>query len=431
MTMHWGILGPGSVESVRRVRTLGLAASVRTFNDLAVPGLGGVWFGKQVFLATLGVLVAERAANKGAKVTKIAVANAIEALACWQSLSVASRDGRVRGSDKLAGRSGADFRFDNASRPSFYVTQPMRMASVATLPALGLVDASGSRFNAFTCTPAGLDFVEAACAPYRPYNTSVIDFLVKWVLGEVENVDSERMRAALSPLTELPIVARDLLRERLHRPETNALNIHERRRSDALHWVQSRRRGALPANWDEQPSQISDAAHWKDMLSGARFFATQAAAYSLLDNLEMEMPTSKVRFTVTSVLSPRVSESLALLRTKAQIFLKLEHKDDEANAFCREMVAGSNEDVLRNLVARDGRILRLVGDHIVAGPAFKGGEILETGTDVDGQEAPTIADPDWPEDISYRIRNLWWLGLDLDGDMNQWLNPSDEEATHV
>jgi hypothetical protein len=61
MTLTWGLIGPGALPSERRVRTLGVAASVRRFNELAVPGIGGVWFGKQLFLATLGVKVAELA----------------------------------------------------------------------------------------------------------------------------------------------------------------------------------------------------------------------------------------------------------------------------------------------------------------------------------------------------------------------------------
>jgi hypothetical protein len=40
MNLHSGILGPGTLESTRRVRTLGLAASTRLFNELAVQGLG-------------------------------------------------------------------------------------------------------------------------------------------------------------------------------------------------------------------------------------------------------------------------------------------------------------------------------------------------------------------------------------------------------
>ena len=74
----WGLLGPEFLPNTRRTRTLGLGASVRAFNDLAVPGLGGVWYGKQLLLAVLGVAVAEDARNRGAKVQNIEVANAIE-----------------------------------------------------------------------------------------------------------------------------------------------------------------------------------------------------------------------------------------------------------------------------------------------------------------------------------------------------------------
>ncbi len=55
----WGLLGPESLPNARRTRTLGLGASVRRYNDLAVPGLVGVWYGKQLLLATLGVAVDE------------------------------------------------------------------------------------------------------------------------------------------------------------------------------------------------------------------------------------------------------------------------------------------------------------------------------------------------------------------------------------
>ena len=56
--MKWGLLGPEMLGSQRRVRTLGLASVVRLFNDLAAPGMGGVWFGKQLLIAALGVALA-------------------------------------------------------------------------------------------------------------------------------------------------------------------------------------------------------------------------------------------------------------------------------------------------------------------------------------------------------------------------------------
>ena len=44
-TIVWGLLGPETLANERRTRTLGLGATVRLFNDLAVPGLGGAGLG--------------------------------------------------------------------------------------------------------------------------------------------------------------------------------------------------------------------------------------------------------------------------------------------------------------------------------------------------------------------------------------------------
>ncbi len=63
--MDWGLLGPEHLAGSRRTRTLGLGAAVRRFNQLAVPGIGGVWFAKQLFLATLGVAAAGRRELRG------------------------------------------------------------------------------------------------------------------------------------------------------------------------------------------------------------------------------------------------------------------------------------------------------------------------------------------------------------------------------
>ena len=133
MENAWGLLGPEGLPNARRTRTLGLGASVRRFNDLAVPGLGGVWYGKQLLLATLGVAVAEAARSQGAEVWNIETANAIEALACWLAFKRNgwNSDARLRGNTKLQGKD--DFSFKRVRERNFYLTQPMRMATVQSL----------------------------------------------------------------------------------------------------------------------------------------------------------------------------------------------------------------------------------------------------------------------------------------------------------
>ncbi|MGH9616412.1 MAG: hypothetical protein ACRD28_06680, partial [Acidobacteriaceae bacterium] len=233
-TIAWGLLGPETLASERRTRTLGLGATVRSFNDLAVPGLGGVWFGKQLFLATLGVAVAERVRNSGKRVQNIEVANAIEALASLLALRANDwqRDQRLRGATKMFGKT--DLSFATMRKPSFYVTQPMRQATVQPLRSLGLTESSGERFNAFTCTPLGYDFINAVCAELNPYNRSVLDHLVGWAKGSHENVTSSwALTKALSPLNPMSTSAQEFLRERIVLDTSTEAS----RRRKALYWV--------------------------------------------------------------------------------------------------------------------------------------------------------------------------------------------------
>jgi hypothetical protein len=237
-TPSWGLLGPEELASQRRTRTLGLGAVVRSFNDRAVPGLGGVWFGRQLFLATLGVAVAQQVHRQGKRVRNIEVANAIEALACrltYEGIGWA-RDPRLRGLTKLRDRS--DLSFAAVRRPSFYVTQPMRRATVQALPTLGLVEADGPRFNSFRLGLAqgdpdeersiGMKFINAVCADCTPHKSTVLAVLANWILGNDKNIATSPMLKALSPLNKMSDSASDLLLARL------AMDL---RRDNARHWV--------------------------------------------------------------------------------------------------------------------------------------------------------------------------------------------------
>ncbi|CAJ0893542.1 hypothetical protein [Ralstonia flatus] len=420
----WGLLGPDSVESSRRTRTLGLGASVRLFNDLAVPGIGGVWYAKQLLLATLGVSVAEQARKLGAKVQNVEVANAIEALACRLAFDSNkwNRDARLRGNSKLQGK-GDDLRFSRVRQRNFYVTQPMRMAMVQALPALGLVKTDSTRFNAFRPSEAGMKFVEEGCKNYRPYNRSVMEHLSLWVQDQDDRVRSDVCRDCLSPLVSLEKDALRLLRERLlqgghERPED------KERRRNALAWVENIRVSKRdPLTWGTKPKEITDA-HWQDLLAGARFFNARAAAIQVLDVLEAHMGNQAhgQSYAVRTATPESLSSALDSLRAAAQAFLEMQHKDLEANSFCRECASGDDSQILQHLVTRDGHVLRLVGDEVKPGRAFRGSAPAEVNGDE--AESPEGGGLLLPEGISYRVRNLYLLNLDLHGQLDPWLNPS-------
>lgn len=431
MNYTWGVLGPGSIESIRRVRTLQLAATTRYFNEQAVPGLGGVWFGRQLFLATLGLRVAERATARGSRAGKIAVANAIEALACWLAIKGGLRAGerRVRGTTLLAGK--AELSFRSVSRPGFYVSQPMRMGTVNALPALGFVDAAGNRFSAFSCNADGDAFIDAVAEGCRPYGRELVEHLAMWVCGETGQVNTDAMYRALPPVLLLPPRARELLHTRLEQGAAGETAAHRTRRSDALRWVRARRRGAPAVAWDVRPAEITQADHWGDLHAGALFFIARDAALAVLDALELEIATPERRVAIGGALPRPVQAGLATLRDAAAAFLRTGHPALEARRFCTECIALSDAEVLGHLLDRDGRILRRLGDQACPGPAFRGGVRDADDESPVPDAAPPPDDPAWPAGISHRIHNLWWLGLDLDGLMDSWLLPADEEAAHV
>lgn len=86
MSMMWGLLGPEQLGGERRTRTLDLGAAVREYNERAVPGMGGVWYAKQLLLAMLGIALAQKLRERQINVSNITVANAIEALGCYFAL---------------------------------------------------------------------------------------------------------------------------------------------------------------------------------------------------------------------------------------------------------------------------------------------------------------------------------------------------------
>lgn len=423
----WGLLGPEVLASERRTRTLGLGAVVRSFNDRAVPGLGGVWFGKQLLLATLGVAVGERLRASGRRVQNIEMANAIEALACWLALhhNGWNSDPRLRGSTKLAGKT--DLSFAVVRRRGFYVTTPMRQATVQPLRAMGLVEGSGERFNAFGCTQIGSDFVKEACSEFRPYRREVLDHLFLWATGESDKVVSHELRHAVSPLEPLPLAARDFLREGIVQGTGDAS-----RRRQALAWVeQLRAKPDQHVTWYAKPTELDDA-HWRDMHAGALFFAARDAALAVLDRIEAHLANqSDLRMSLNEPIPELVRADIERLREKSQAFLTDNHDPSPGNmasTFCRECSNPDGVRVLEQLLARDGRGLRLRGRDVVPGPAFRGNqndqpEAVRSPEDV-GAETQVARDIPLPDNISYRIRNLFRLNLDLRNDLDAWLSES-------
>ncbi len=421
MTFQWGLMGPDQVPSARRTRTLGLGKTVRFFNERAVPGLGNLWFAKQLVLAALGIAVAEQARVKGRNVSNIQVANAVEALACLLTFKSnnGQADARLRGSTKLQNKDISSFNV--MSKPSFYVSQPMRMATVQPLLALGLAETDGNsaRFNAYRITALGQEILEAAFAEYRPSKNRGIDALTEWVLGgKPDNDRLKKIGNSLNPTKALPERACELLKECFMRQSDE----QQARRRNAYRWMQNTT--SKHSDWDSKPVEISED-HWRDMRAGAAFFRVRDAAIAVLDAVEKQINhQSKAEFSPGSEpMSDELKARLADLNELAKQYDNPEFMplNSDAQQFCK-LCLTTPQAVLIELVRLDGVVLRLSmdGTRIIPGPAF-GSTPVDADDNPDESPERTATDSDLPDGISYRIHNLRLLARDFDNQLDSML----------
>ena len=359
------------------------------------------------------------------------VTNAVEALACWMAYREHgwTPDPRLRGITKLKGWDRITFQ--QARQPGFYVTQPMRIATVQPLPALGLVEADNTRFNSFRCSDTGRRLIDAVTqgkasrtategdhALWAESNAT-IQSLAKWVLdiGQRKRLPSADI---LSPLFPLPNTARGVLRRGLLKVGPDA-----KRRQDAWNWIASLEAGGA-ASWERKPVQLSET-HWHDLQAGACFFALREAAITVLDELESHMGTMASPSLDLSDLSKDRPCDLEPLMLAAQQYLTVvrEGRDEDKDAlvFAEECCG---DDIVRALVRRDGQVLQLRGEHIVPGPAFRGSP-QRLGDDTDEEDGPQPAGVPLPPHISSRVCNLWLLQQDMAGKLEALLHPEQKE----
>lgn len=406
----WGTAARGDAGDTRRTRGLGLGAAVRRYNDLAVPGIGGLWFAKPLVWSMIGLSLGGKAG------TRAEIANATEVVAMFHALLTndGGRNARINGSTKL-GRHGGKFpRFADARRRSFYVTVPFRQGMVQPLRALGLARSEIQRFNAFEPTKEGAEFLSAALAPFRPYNRDVLDVVREWTAGgRVELVRSPKVGEALTPLTGLPRAAAELLRESLF----GALDSRARRR--VRDWLRVVAQSGEAVSWSEKPESF-DAEHWQDMRDGARFFLMRDAALLTLDAVEAKLrATGRSEVGLPEALSA-AEKAVHQLRAAAMEFLSggRDERAPGALGFAREVSQADDGAVLMFLADRDGRGVRATSSGLAAGSAFN--PHGPSGADDDGVEAPddeaappAAASLRLPPGSSGRLRALH----SLDGDV--------------
>jgi len=400
--MSWGILAPDTIISQRRQQNLGLASAVRHFNDSSVPGLGGMWFPMPILWSVLAVSIAEEL-----RVPALPVGNAIEAL-MMRRAKEGLADRRVRGARKMQGLE--DWSFKNLKRRGTYVVQPIRMAMVQPLVALGFV--RGSRYGSFAIHTAGAQMLNLpVMADYRRV-------LGAWAHGGTPH-GLKDVIAGLSPNAPVPHEVRKLILARLIGGDDPSA---------------SRRRTLVALGTGPSASQLDATEplsgitpdHWTDLRAGAAFMDLRNAALAVLYRLEHRLLQLRDA-NESAVLSVHeatkvVGEPTVALRQCAR--QQGDRIDAGAEATSRKFLSEVRDlpvpQLLQKLAERDGTVIRWRDGRIGLGPAA--GEVSPS------DEIVPFQDEEFAPQL-FRLYNLHCLATELNGGVNPGCRDAEEETT--
>jgi hypothetical protein len=290
-------------------------------------------------------------------VSALPVGNAVEALMMRKATEQGLADRRVRGLRKMQGLK--DWSFKNLKRRGTYVVQPIRMAMVQPLVALGFVQ--GSRFGAFTIHTAGAQMLNLpVMANYRRV-------LGAWAHGGSPH-GLNKVIEDLSPNAAVPPDVRKLILARLVGGDDPSTL--RRRALVAL------KTGPSAAQLDAvEPLSGITADHWTDLRAGAAFMDLRSAALAVLYRLEERLlqlrDANEDAWLPFDEASKNVGEPLAALRHCArQLGARIDAADESSSRkFLSEVQDLPDQQLLQKLAERDGTVIRWRDDRISLGPA--------------------------------------------------------------
>ncbi len=378
---EWFIPEVEDFPSQRALLHLGLNKAIRFYRELVVPGIGGVWFVRQLSWAVAGLALAKELKIKPAK-----IANAIEAFACKLEWN-ANKDEYAGRGKRAFNRDDDVWGFKELSDKKYYVQITYRMSTVRALTGLGL--ATGTRFNSMELTPTGIDLSKMIFNQrgVGQGGGNIQNVLKKWI--NQESIPTQGNIFQCLGRNSATNGEKQIVCDRIMADSNDSLSSPQRRKNlinafdlrfkkPDLGVIKGKLR---KEGFEDQVYDIKSAEAFDAMLECGR-----NVVYSCAESLAAGISTSELA----------KNKNLGNLVSAAKEFEKAKgakHKD--ADAFAKSVVNEKKpEKMLKSIINRDGNILRVSGEKIVKVDLFdrrretgsNNGEALE---DVGTEESPT------------------------------------------
>ncbi len=359
---NWFIPEPEDFPSQRALLHLGLNRALRYYRELVVPGIGGVWFARQLSWAVAGIALAKELNMKAAK-----VANGIEALAGkieWYN----STEYYGRGI-RAFNRDGNDvWSFKELSDQTHYVQIPYRQSTVRALAGLGIT--RGTRFNNMDLTEIGYDLSNAFLD-----QTKIRNYLIEWIKGEDEKITKSIIKGLTKNKENVTDTEKYIIRECLLSDSTDSLSDSNRRNYMILSFgrntVNRPDLKILKRYLIQHKNHIIDietAIEFDKMLESSQMFIYICA--ELLEE-NIKLPISRI------LDNNKVTRILNILIAVVKKYIKsIGKKHPDAIEFASIITNKDKTKIIENLIKRDGAILAYSNGKIVKGPLFSHRRII-------------------------------------------------------
>jgi hypothetical protein len=416
---YWFSPAPSEVSSSRISLDFNLRTADLFFRELVVPGLGRIWFARQLSWPLAALTLHEELASHGSNSPKpTAICHGIEALACKLQYLVDPQDPSRRILGRRAFGRDADrevWSFRRLRQAMNYVRNTHRQAATRAIRVDGgLGFARGSRFDLLKLEPVGRALANAFLEQrVGQGGTSLRKWLLGWLNGNHEVSGAPKtLLYALSPEhatdNERALVRSRLLgtstpesekRQRLARAVGRAVDLTD---IEGGVIVRLREAGHL-----EQANEIVAARAFGAVLDRAR-----DAVANLTRAVEPVRGGVKL---VTLASDSALRKSIKNLRSVSNNYIHQAKtasvKEATSRSFADAIVVADDSEAIRLLVRRADEVLWLADGSVVRGPLFRIVDGADETRDLeDGAES---IEPD-RTGRTFRIANLHSLLRDVD-----------------
>ena len=370
---NWFLADLSEYSATRALLDLGLRSADQHFRELVVPGIGSVWFVRQLSWTTAAIRMVEHHGVKS--FTKTDAAHAIEALACKAEYLHDKESLRIRG--KRAFDKDPDGNVTRSAaalvKPGSYVSTTFRQGTTRALTSLGL--ATGGRFRQFCLTPAGASLADEILkgSGFGSGNRNLASSLKGWFDDSTASGwQWNSVQRALSPnsptKSERDIVAGRLfnvMEDNASKKRTVLRDIFEGKKTfpdpDLVVGPALKARGEL-----NQANELSLARAFGNFFDGA--LTVVRGTTRLLANVNMVSADKLAN-------QDPVAEAIEELKLRAQTFrdhpLCTQYGHVDARHFATMVTSLSGAGIILDLATRDGRILQRLDASVARGDLFR------------------------------------------------------------